>query len=126
MSAFGLLVPPGELEIEAGQRGERTVARIRLWLVLLLSPIPILKAIEFPHALVDHGAFAVMELKVDLVPGDLAFYLVVDTDFDGDLDCLAWGVAYEIGGRRLTMFQFVNDGTGHFTDVSASMSIPWV
>ena len=49
MSALGLLAPPGELEIEAGQRGERTVARIRLWIVLLLSPIPILNAIEFPH-----------------------------------------------------------------------------
>ena len=44
-----LLGPPDDLELESGARGERMVARIRLWIVLLLMPIPLVNAIEHPH-----------------------------------------------------------------------------
>ena len=49
MTGGKLLGPPDDLELESGARGERMVARIRLWIVLLLLPIPIINAIETPH-----------------------------------------------------------------------------
>ncbi|HUF13395.1 MAG TPA: GGDEF domain-containing protein [Longimicrobiales bacterium] len=49
MSLRSLLRPPDDLEVEAGGRGELLVARIRLWILLLLAPIPIVNAIELAH-----------------------------------------------------------------------------
>ena len=49
MTRAELLAPPDDLQVEAGARGELMVARIRLWIVLLLTPIPIINAIELPH-----------------------------------------------------------------------------
>ena len=49
MSRHRLLAPPDEIEVETGARGELLVARIRLWIVLLLAPIPLLNALEHPH-----------------------------------------------------------------------------
>ena len=49
MSLRTLLAPPDDLQVEAGGRGELVVARIRLWIVLLLAPIPTLNAIERSH-----------------------------------------------------------------------------
>lgn len=56
-----LLAPPDDLELESGTRGERIVARIRLWAVLILAPIPLINAIENPHweNLVGAGIIAV-------------------------------------------------------------------
>ena len=56
-----LLAPPDDLEVDSGARGEAMVARIRLWIVLLLTPIPLLNAIEHPHweNLVGMGVIAV-------------------------------------------------------------------
>lgn len=44
-----LLAPPDELELDAGARGELAVARVRLALVLLLAPIPVINALELRH-----------------------------------------------------------------------------
>ena len=44
-----LLAPPDDLQIEAGARGELMIARIRLTIILLLAPIPVLNAIDNPH-----------------------------------------------------------------------------
>ena len=44
-----LLAAPADHEVESGARGEATVARMRLWIVLLLAPIPLVNAIETPH-----------------------------------------------------------------------------
>ena len=44
-----LLAPPDDIERESGARGERMIARIRLWIVILLAPIPLVNAIENPH-----------------------------------------------------------------------------
>ena len=49
MTLADVLDPPGDFAIQAGGRGELLVARIRLWIVLLLSPIPIVDAVEYPH-----------------------------------------------------------------------------
>ena len=49
MTRRNLLAPPDDLERDTGARGELFVARIRLWIVLLLSPLPVLNAIEHAH-----------------------------------------------------------------------------
>ena len=56
-----LLRKPDDLDLESGARGERIVARIRLWIVLLLAPIPLLNTIENPHweNLVGAGIIAI-------------------------------------------------------------------
>jgi two-component system, cell cycle response regulator len=49
MTTSKLLGAPDDLEVESGSRGERMVARVRLWIVLLLAPIPLVNAIDTPH-----------------------------------------------------------------------------
>lgn len=49
MTARRLLKAPDDIERDTGARGELMVARVRLWIVLLLTPLPLLNAIEHPH-----------------------------------------------------------------------------
>ena len=46
MRLRSLVEPPDDLEVEAGGRGELMVARIRVWILLLLAPIPVISAFE--------------------------------------------------------------------------------
>ena len=48
MTVSSLFRRPDDLDLESGARGERIVARIRLWIVILLAPIPLLNTIENP------------------------------------------------------------------------------
>ena len=61
MTTRPLLAPPDEIELETGARGEIIVARVRLWLLLLLVPLPLLNALDYPHweNLVGLGVVAV-------------------------------------------------------------------
>ena len=67
-----------------------------------------------------HGKFTdVTATNLPQLPASVGDLEVGDVDDDGDLDMVLvdWGANMEVGGRTML---WLNDGSGHFTDVTAT------